>query len=337
MECAGVFLISTEAALFGPSKYGLLPELLPEQRLSWGNGVIELGTFIASILATMAAGILAGRYVGHEHISGLMLLGFTCVGLVTSFGISRVPPADPLKKFRWNPLGDLGAQLKTMRADRVLGWAVLGNSYLFFLAALLQFTIVIYGHDVLHIDDAHTSYLQAAVGIGIGIGSLAAGYLSGGKIEYGLIPLGAVGMTVFGALLYSPASRSLQRPRILRCGEEVVHRFGRDDDGEREVFVVLGHADVVEIGGDVGDGDLGVKFGGFWEVEALAAYGVVGETGATSEDAGDLANAVGAVVEVDDDVVVADEADGIAVRVDAGEGWDELVGDAVVVELFDPG
>ena len=91
-----------------------------------------------------------------------------------------------------------------MRADRVLGWAVLGNSYLFFLAALLQFTIVIYGHDILHVDDAHTSYLQAAVGIGIGIGSLAAGYLSGGKIEYGLIPLGAVGMTVFGALLYSP-------------------------------------------------------------------------------------------------------------------------------------
>src|SRR5579863_417493 len=91
MECAGVFLISTEAALFGPSKYGLLPELLPEQRLSWGNGVIELGTFVSSILATMAAGILAGRYVGHEYVSGLMLLGFTFVGLVTCFGISRVP------------------------------------------------------------------------------------------------------------------------------------------------------------------------------------------------------------------------------------------------------
>jgi acyl-[acyl-carrier-protein]-phospholipid O-acyltransferase / long-chain-fatty-acid--[acyl-carrier-protein] ligase len=202
MECAGVFLISTEAALFGPSKYGLLPELLPEQKLSWGNGIIELGTFVASIMATMAAGILAGRYYGHESVAGFMLLGFTFFGLVTSFGISRVPPADPLKKFRWNPLGDLGVQLKAMRADRVLGWAVLGNTYLFFLAALLQFTIVIYGHDVLHIDDAHTSYLQAAVGIGIGIGSLAAGYLSGGKIEYGLIPLGATGMTVFGALLY---------------------------------------------------------------------------------------------------------------------------------------
>ena len=120
-------------------------------------------------------------------------------------------------------------------------------------------------------------------------------------------------------------------------GEEVVHRFGWDDDGEREVFVVLGHADVVEVGGNVRDGDFGVELGGFGEAEALAAYGIVGEAGAAGEDAGDLADAVGAVVEVDDDVVIADGADGVALRVDAGEGRDELVGDAVVVELFDAG
>ena len=204
MECASVFLISSEAALFGPSKYGLLPELLPEKKLSWGNGIIELGTFVASIAGTMAAGFLAVHYHGRESIAGFFLLAFTCVGFLTSFGISRVPAADPAKKFRANPLGDLWAQLKIIRRDRVLGWAVLGNTYLFFLAALLQLTIVLYGENVLHVDAAHVSYLQAAVGIGIGIGSFAAGYLSGGKIEYGLIPLGAVGMTVFSAFLYHP-------------------------------------------------------------------------------------------------------------------------------------
>ncbi len=209
MECASVFLISSEAALFGPSKYGLLPELLPEKRLSWGNGIIELGTFVASIAGTMGAGYLAVRYHGREAIAGFLLLAFTCFGFVTSFGISRVPAADPTKKFRGNPLGDFAAQLKTIRADRVLGWAVLGNSYLFFLAALLQFTIILYGHDVLRVDDTHISYLQAAVGIGIGLGSFAAGYLSGGKIEYGLIPLGAIGLTVFSALLYHPGQTVL--------------------------------------------------------------------------------------------------------------------------------
>jgi acyl-[acyl-carrier-protein]-phospholipid O-acyltransferase/long-chain-fatty-acid--[acyl-carrier-protein] ligase len=204
MECAGVFLISVEGAIFGPSKYGLLPELLPESRLSWGNGIIEFGTFLAAIAGQIAAGGLAQRYLGREAVAGFILLACSCIGLATSLGISRVPAANPAKKFRWNPIGDLADQLKVIRADKVLNWAVLGYTYLFFLAALLQTVIVIYGHDILRIDDVHTTYLTSALAVGIGLGSVAAGYLSGGKIEYGLIPLGAVGMSVFAALLYSP-------------------------------------------------------------------------------------------------------------------------------------
>jgi acyl-[acyl-carrier-protein]-phospholipid O-acyltransferase / long-chain-fatty-acid--[acyl-carrier-protein] ligase len=202
LECAGVFLISTEGALFGPSKYGLLPELLPETKLSWGNGIIEFGTFLAGIGGTVAAGELAERYHDREAVGGFLLLACSVAGLATAFGISKIPAANPNKAFRWNPLGDFFTQMKSIVADRVLAWAVLGNTYLFFLAALLQLAIIIYGHDVLKIDDAHITGLQAAVAIGIGLGSIAAGYLSGGKIEYGLIPLGAVGMTLFGALLY---------------------------------------------------------------------------------------------------------------------------------------
>ena len=201
MEAATVFLISTQGALFGPAKYGLLPELLPEKELSWGNGVIELGTFIAAITATMAAGFLAVAFRGRQTWSGVILLAFTLCGLFTSFGISRVPAADPARRFRTNPFADLGGQIRIIARDRVLGWAVVGNTYLWFLAALLQFVIVIYGHDVLRVDEAQISYLQAAVGIGIGVGSLTAGYLSRGKIEYRLVPLGAIGMTLFGFLV----------------------------------------------------------------------------------------------------------------------------------------
>jgi len=200
LEAFGVFLLSSQAALFGPSKYGLLPEILPEKELSWGNGIIELGTFLASIAATIAGGFLAFYFRGQQHWSGVVLLACTLLGLSASFSISRVPPANPARKFNPNPLGDLFAQIRLIRADRILAWAFVGNLYLWFLAALLQFTVVIYGHDILRIDDRHISFLQAAVAIGIGSGSLMAGYLSGGKIEYGLIPLGAVGMTIFGFL-----------------------------------------------------------------------------------------------------------------------------------------
>jgi len=200
LEATGVFLLSTQAAIFGPSKYGLLPELLPEKDLSWGNGVVELGTFLAAISATVASGFLAFYFRGHQERSGIVLLGCTLLGLAASFGISRVPPANLARKFNRNPLSDLGEQIRMIRSDRILCWAVVGNFYLWFLAALLQFTIVIYGHDILKIDERHISYLQAAVAIGIGLGSLATGYLSDAKIEYGLIPVGAVGMTVFGFL-----------------------------------------------------------------------------------------------------------------------------------------
>src|SRR6202162_1441657 len=201
MEAIAVFLISTQGALFGPSKYGLLPELLPENKLSWGNGVIELGTFLASITAVMFAGFLADVFRGRHFWSGVIFLGLTMFGLVASLGISRVPAADPARRFRANPFADLGGQLRTIAGDGVLAWAVVGNTYLWFLAALLQFVIVVYGHDVLRVNEAEISYLQAAVGIGIGVGSLAAGYLSRGKIEYRLVPLGGMGMTVFGFLV----------------------------------------------------------------------------------------------------------------------------------------
>jgi acyl-[acyl-carrier-protein]-phospholipid O-acyltransferase / long-chain-fatty-acid--[acyl-carrier-protein] ligase len=201
MEAAAVFLISTQGALFGPSKYGLLPELLPENKLSWGNGVIELGTFLASITAVMFAGFLADAFRGRHYWSGVIFLALTMIGLFTSLGISRVPAADPARRFRANPFADLGAQIRIIAMDRVLSWAVVGNTYLWFLAALLQFVIVVYGHDVLRVNETEISYLQAAVGIGIGAGSLAAGYLSRGKIEYRLVPLGAIGMTIFGFLV----------------------------------------------------------------------------------------------------------------------------------------
>ena len=204
LEMAAIFLASTQAAFFGPSKYGLLPELLPEPKLSWGNGVIELGTFLAAIAGLVSGAFLADAFHGHQGWSGVIFIGLSLVGLFISLGITKVPAADPAKKYRANPLGDLWEQVRLIRKDRVLWLAVLGNTYFWFLGALLSANIVFYGEDVLHATSTRTGILQAAVAIGIGFGSLAAGYLSSGKVEYGLIPLGSVGMTVLGILLSFP-------------------------------------------------------------------------------------------------------------------------------------
>src|SRR6266568_7649635 len=204
LALAAIFLVCTQGALFGPSKYGLLPELLPQEELSWGNGVLELGTFLAIILGSMSGSFLAGAFSGREVYSGALLLGFTVVGLLSSFGITRVPAAAPAKRFSPAALIDIWTPAKLIRGDRVLWLAVLGNTYFFFVGGLLQFNIFIYGQDILHISSAEGGLLQAAIAIGIGVGSLAAGYLSAGKIEYGLVPLGSLGMTALGLCLAIP-------------------------------------------------------------------------------------------------------------------------------------
>jgi acyl-[acyl-carrier-protein]-phospholipid O-acyltransferase/long-chain-fatty-acid--[acyl-carrier-protein] ligase len=201
LSLVALTLVASQAALFGPSKYGLLPELLPEKNLSWGNGVIELWTFLAIIIGTVVGAWMGQQFAGHEVNAGYALLGLSAVGFATSFGVDKVPAAAPLKPFRLNIVGDLWTQIGKMRKDTALFLAVLGNTYFWFLGSLLFSTIVIYGPAVLHVNQTKTGYLNAMLAVGIGIGSMTAGWVSDNKIEYGLIPLGSIGMTVTGFIL----------------------------------------------------------------------------------------------------------------------------------------
>ncbi|HUJ08384.1 MAG TPA: MFS transporter, partial [Verrucomicrobiae bacterium] len=210
-----VFLMSLQSALFGPSKYGLLPELLSEEKLSWGNGILAMGTNMAILLGTVAAGFLADYFAGRQFWSGAILVGLACVGTLTSLGINRIPAADPSARLRVNFLGDLFDQIAYMRRDRVLTLALLGNAYFSFLGSLLIINVTLYGNNILHLSFRDNSLLQTAIAIGVGIGAVAAGYLSGRKIEYGLVPLGSVGITVFCALLARPGLRLLDVSLLL--------------------------------------------------------------------------------------------------------------------------
>ncbi|MBI3406176.1 MAG: MFS transporter, partial [Acidobacteria bacterium] len=133
MLFAAIFLMGTQSALFGPAKYGLLPELLPVKRLSWGNGLLELGTFLAIILGTVAGALLSEQFRGRHIWSGAILIVFSIAGYFSSLGIRKIPAANPEKKFSANFVGDLFAQLSSMRGDRVLYLAVIGNTYFWFL------------------------------------------------------------------------------------------------------------------------------------------------------------------------------------------------------------
>ncbi|MEW5977053.1 MAG: acyl-[ACP]--phospholipid O-acyltransferase [Acidobacteriota bacterium] len=199
-----LFLMGAQSAFFGPTKYGILPELLPERRLSWGNGILEMTTFLAIILGTVAGSFLVEAFRNQLQVSGFILVGLALAGVLTSSGIDRLRPADPRAEFRLNFLAELVRYLKESRKDRVLWLAVVGSVYFWFLGALFQSNILLYGSQVLELPETRIGYLLAALALGIGAGSYLAGHLSGNKIEYGLIPLGSIGISVFSLWLAVP-------------------------------------------------------------------------------------------------------------------------------------
>jgi acyl-[acyl-carrier-protein]-phospholipid O-acyltransferase/long-chain-fatty-acid--[acyl-carrier-protein] ligase len=196
MQLAAVFLMGCHSAIFAPSKYGILPELLPHERLSWGNGVFELLTFLGIIFGIAASGFLAEAFAGRQEVSGLLLAALALVGWACSRGITPVPAANPTCAARVNPATDLWARLRIMRTDRDLWRASWGNAGFFFVAALVQMNLVIHAEDVLALSKAQNAYLTLALALGIGFGSLAAGYASRGRIEYRLVPVGAAGLAL---------------------------------------------------------------------------------------------------------------------------------------------
>ena len=197
-------LVCTQEAIFGPSKYGLLPELLPTSKLSWGNGVIELWTLLAAIGGTLAGGFLAHHFKGRQQWSGIFFLAIGVVGFLTSLAISKVPAADRARRFQWNWLKQLCVEIQQMRRDALLWSAVVANTFFWFLGAILLLNIVLYATDTLHVDEAHSSYLLAALSLGIGAGSFVAGHASGRKIEMGMILPGLTGIVLTTGALFLP-------------------------------------------------------------------------------------------------------------------------------------
>lgn len=195
LQLAAICLMGVHSAFFAASKYGSLPEIVPAPKLSWANGILEMLTFLAVILGTLGAGLLATIFHDQPVWSGVVLIALAAAGLAASTRITPLPAADPRKPLQWNFLRSLWREFAFMRTDRDLWRANLGNTLFFFLAALIQMNLLLYADHVLKVNPLENSTLQASLAIGIGIGSLLAGKLSHDRVEYGLVPLGAFLLT----------------------------------------------------------------------------------------------------------------------------------------------
>ena len=196
-----IFLTALQSTFFSPSHYGILPELLPERELSRANGLDELIVFLAIIIGTTVGSALYGLWQDRVELIALILIAVSVLGTIASFGIGRVPGPAARRPLAWFPWTEVVAGMRTLAVNRPLRLTVLGITYFWFLGALLQLGVILFGKQALGLDDARAGLLQAAIGLGIGGGSALAGRLSGDRVELGLVPLGSIGIGISALLL----------------------------------------------------------------------------------------------------------------------------------------
>ena len=197
-----LFLLGIHSAFLDPAKEGILPQLFPEHDLPLANGLMQLTIYSMIVLGPVAGGFLLDAFPARPYIPVALLVGMALTGLTLALRITLVPPIGAHEKFRWNPLGEFWHDFGEIRASKPLLLTVLAIAYFWLLGAVYLQNVVGYGHDLLHLGNAGISVLTAAVSVGIGLGAFAAGKLSGEQVELGLVPIGSVGLGIFGVALY---------------------------------------------------------------------------------------------------------------------------------------
>ncbi len=200
-----LFMLSLQATFFSPAKYGILPEIVPSSSLSNANAWLNIATFSAILVGTLTAGYV----VKDWRLAASVLFAATTLGLLSSFFIQKLPAVQPETPLKWNPFTDLLANWQVIAGDRSLKLSIIAVNFFWFMGAALQINIFLYAKQMMGASESVSTLLIVAIGVGIGLGSYLAGRLSGGKVEMGFVPIGALVMTVFTCdLLWAHTSRA---------------------------------------------------------------------------------------------------------------------------------
>ncbi|MEM7786066.1 MAG: MFS transporter, partial [Planctomycetota bacterium] len=200
-----VFLMGLQSALFAPSKVGTIPELLDEQTIAAGNGIFNLATLSSTVIGMALGGWLSDRTQRGQQdlwIAALVLVGIAVVGTVISFWVRSAAAANPKAKFPIRIFSQLFKDIKQLVGYRILFRVALGVIFFWSIAALAQLNIDFFSDESGGLLESDRTPLLIAVTLGIGLGSVLAGMISSGRIELGLVPLGATGLAVFSVLLW---------------------------------------------------------------------------------------------------------------------------------------
>lgn len=196
-----LFLMASQSALFGPAKYGIVPELVKREQLSRANSLIESFTYLAIILGSASASLLVQLNASDYRNAAFACIGCSLFGLLSSLSIKKTTAAAPAAQPS-RPFSELKDSISDLRNDGYLLLAILGSAYFLFLGAFAQINLIPFGMQAHGLTQEQSGYLFLVAALGIGFGSLLAGRLSGRNVELGLIPVGALGMSLSACGLF---------------------------------------------------------------------------------------------------------------------------------------
>ncbi len=198
MLIALLFLMGVQSSLFGPVKYGILPQLLDSRELLGGNALVEMGTFLAILIGTAAGGLLIGIDDTGQIFVAVVVVLIACAGFASSLRMPLAPAVEPSLRIRWNPLSESLKILGYAREKRVVFLSVIGISWFWFIGALYLAQLPNFSRLFLGGNEQVVTLLLTLFSIGVSAGSLLCERLSGHRIDIGLVPFGSIGLTLFG-------------------------------------------------------------------------------------------------------------------------------------------
>ncbi len=184
-----LFLFGLQSALFSPSKFGIIPELVHPTELTKANGYVEMVTFMGILLGTAVGGQLHLIPIDFK-VSSLIIL--SCVLLIAIYAATRIrktPAQNPDLKLDFNLLRNFYVNLKEIKANRNLFLVMLASSWFWFVGGLTQLSIFLYPEQIPNITESDIGYILTALILGIGSGSALVGRLSPSRVELGIVPV----------------------------------------------------------------------------------------------------------------------------------------------------
>ena len=203
LSFSALFLLATHSAIFGPCKYGIVPEIVPKEEISKANGILTSFSYVAIIVGTFLAAFLADITNRHFVVAVIFCCVFSLVAIISSLYIQKTPPSGSSKKVTPWLISELIENFRIIRTEPSLPSAVIGSAFFLFAGSYVQLNMIPYAISTLHLSDVQGGYMFLLTAFGIGLGSLAAGKLSGRSVEFGLVPLGGIGMGISSLLLKS--------------------------------------------------------------------------------------------------------------------------------------